>query len=191
MNNQLENYEAFRKAVNDLRLEKQTLVEFSKLLKNDPNFKQMRNQARNELQNIYDFIRNEHKMPILPVYLPVRKKILTRGLARHAFGIPQEIRLYFLQGSMTKPYEEWTPKDLDCCSRKKVFEILIHESAHVLEACWHGEMGHEKPFVEAYQTIESFLEQSSFDILMDKRLRLLGCPENSYADKVAKRSKLK
>ena len=191
MNNQLENYEAFRKAVNDLRLEKQTLEEFSNVLKNDPNFKRLRNQARSELQGIYDFIRNEHKMPRLPVYLPVRKKILTRGLARHAFGIPQEVRVYFLQGCMTKPYEEWTPKDLDCCSRKKVFEILIHESAHVLEACWHGEMDHDRPFVEAYQTIESFLERSKFAVLVDKRLRLLGCPENSYADKVAKRGKHK
>ena len=177
----LKKYEEFKIAVNCLIGETSTLKEFSTRLKEDPELSIFRRNAREELQSIYNLIQRYFDLPALPVYLPVRKKIVVQGRAFNAWGTPTEVRLYPIRGCQTKPYEAWTPADLTCLSQLEIFETLVHEIAHVLEAHRNGSMGHEKPFVDAYEAIEAFLKSQGFLELFSPALRLMGVPMGSYA----------
>lgn len=64
--------------------------------------------------------------------------------------------------------------DLNCHSRFEIFETLVHEAAHALEAVRIGKMGHEKPFVDAYEDIEALLKRYSFSHMLKPWLRLSG-----------------
>jgi len=174
-------YEEFKVAVNCLIGETSTLKEFSTRLKEDPELSLFRNNARGELQSIYNLVQRHFGLPALPVFLPVRKKIVVQGIALHERGTTTEVRLYPVRGCQTKPYEDWTPTDLTCLAQPQIFETLVHEIAHVLEDQRHGRMGHEKPFVDAYEAIEDFLKSQGFAELFLPGLRLVGAPMGSYA----------
>jgi len=176
MNTNLDNYSAYKQAVDHLRLEVVSLDEFSIELKQAPELKCLRGKARAELQTLYDNLSVDLDLPKLPVYLPVRKKIYVSGAAYHTGGVPSEIRIYSIKGCSNKVYEKWTPKDIRAYTEAEIFETFIHESAHVLEAVRHGRMSHGKPFIKAYMNIEEYFLNHGFDHLIDSEIRLTGVP---------------
>jgi len=179
----LEGYSKFHAAVLEECQQASTLQELSVKLKSDPALKGLRTFARRELQEAFDQMGSHVGITKVPVYLPVRKKIRTRGQAHTLEDIPQEIRIYAIEGS-TKPYALWTPSDISCMSTAEVFECLMHEAAHILEADRHSAMSHDQNFVNAYEAIEQFVEISSYSVIRDKSLRLAGVPNNSIAARI-------
>ena len=156
MTTNLDKYREYQLAIEQLRLNISSLDEFSVELKQDPELVRLRNQARNELQKLYDNLSVDFNLPKLPVYLPVRKKIYVSGAAYHTGGVPSEIRIYTIKGCSNKAYDKWKPKDIRAYTEAEIFETFIHETAHVLEATRHGRMGHGKPFIKAYMNIEEY-----------------------------------
>lgn len=179
----LERYSDFRAAVLAECRKARTLQELSSKLKSDPALKRLRTIARQELQEVFEDICSHVGISNVPVYLPVRKKIRTRGQAHTLANFPKEIRIYAIEGS-PKPYQLWTPLDISCMTVPEVFETLMHEAAHILEADRHGAMSHDQNFVDAYETIERFVEGSPYSEIWDRSLRLRGAPGNSIATKV-------
>jgi hypothetical protein len=158
-----------------------TLAAFSAALKGDGRLSLLRCLARAELQRLYDAIRPPFGLPAIPVYLPVRKKVQVAGRANALGGMPTEIRVYPIHGPPGKDYASWQPCDLRIDSEEWVFETLLHESAHVLEATRHGLMGHEHAFVAAYCDIESHLVALGMVKAAGAPLRFSGCPPTSHA----------
>ena len=170
----LENYRAYRLAVDELRFRTITLDEFSARLKRDPKPRILRGKARAELQTLYDNLSDDLDILQLPVYLPIRKKIYVSGAAYHTAGVPSEIRIYSIKGCSSRPYDDWTPKDVRACTEPELFETFIHETAHMLEATRTGRMGHGHPFMKAYENIEEYFLNSGFENLIDPKIRLTG-----------------
>ncbi len=174
--NGLEKYQAYKFAMDELRLQASSLDEFSSGLKLDPRLKSLRSKARNELQKLYDNLSDDLDIPRLPVYLPIRKKIYVSGAAYHTGGVPSEIRIYSIKGCSSKPHDKWTPRDIRACSESELFETFVHEIAHVLEAVRTGRMGHGKPFIKAYENVEEYFLNQGFEELVDPKIRLTGVP---------------
>jgi hypothetical protein len=181
MINRLDKYRAYKHAVELCLQSSITLDEFSAMLKDDPRLTGFRARARAELQTLYDQLRLDFRLPELPVYLPVRKKIAVYGAAFHHGGNPTEIRIYCLKGAAGKPYDRWTPADIRVCSEAELFETFIHETAHILEVTRHGRMGHSRPFVKAYEDVEEYFVNNRFGYLIDPKLRLMGVPKKARA----------
>lgn len=176
MRNELVKYRAFKHATEELRYKVNTLDDFSEILKHDSRLKRLRNEARNELQALYDSLRQHFGLGPLPVYFPVRKKIYEAGRAIHEHGSSTEIRIYSIKGCSTKPYSAWTPLDVGCYSESEVFETFIHEIAHILEAFRYGKMSHGKSFINSYEEIEAYFKARGFGGLIDPAIRLTGIP---------------
>lgn len=183
----LEHYEEYRAVVADACKKATSLRELTSVLKDSPRAKTCRKNAREELQGVFDRIAAELALPSVPVYLPVRKKIAVVGLAQHQAGVPKEIRIYPVRGDSRKPYSSWRPRDIECLETAEVFETLLHETAHVLEAHTTGKTGHEEDFVRAYCEVEKVAIALGFAELLRPSLRLTGVPRNSYAAKVVQK----
>jgi hypothetical protein len=183
-------YTKYASAVAQLRSAVSSLSAFTISLKEDKQLIELRNKARSELQGIYDLVRFRFEMPAIPVYLPVRKKIMVRGQA-HALGsMPQEIRIYSIHGPATKVYALWQPQDIIIDPQDSVLETVVHECAHVLEIHRHGVMGHECDFVSAYCDIEMSLIAARVCRHLSSLYRYSGCPAGSYAARQFGRSGL-
>jgi hypothetical protein len=178
----LKKYSAFRQEVQHACEKSRSLKELTLALKSNP-AKMMRIEARKELQDLYNLIAEEFELKEIPVYLPVRKKIAVRGRAVTWIGTPKEIRIYPIKGAF-KAYDKWKPSDIDVVPVSKVLEILMHEAAHVFEACSFGVMSHGQNFVDAYNLIAKFVEASPYGELIDPSIRLWGAPTNSVATAV-------
>ena len=182
----LPRYEEFRDAVEALLVISNSLQDFTSELKNNNHYKHIRNNARMELQSIYNEVSRKFKLPQIPVYLPIRKKIWNRGQAHTMNGIPTEIRVYPIEGPAGISYRYWLPQHITICSKLAVFEIFKHEIAHVISAVQNGVMDdHDEAFVEAYDVINMYFSANGFDSLIDPTLELFGVPSYSYAAKVA------
>ncbi|MCP4583912.1 MAG: hypothetical protein GY839_20055 [candidate division Zixibacteria bacterium] len=179
MINKLDNYTAYKRAINELRYKVSDLNEFSARLKQESHLKNLRCGARKELQTLYDNLSQDLDVIQLPVYLPARKKIYVSGAAYHTGGVPSEIRIYSIKGCSNKPYDKWIPKDVRACSEPEIFETFVHESAHVLEATRTGRMGHGKPFIKAYENIEEYFLNQGLEQLIDPEIRLTGIPRKA------------
>jgi hypothetical protein len=153
MNRRLNKYLAYAEELRKLQWQCATLHKFSRVVKDNPDLRRLRMEARTELQAIYRCIKNYFQLPYINVYLPARKKPNVAGLAFHSNGIPEQIRIYNITGCAIKPYEFWLPTDLSVATEECVFETFIHESAHVLDVGRNGDTGHEEPFVEAYEDV--------------------------------------
>lgn len=188
MNGHLHKYLAYAKELNTQRKLCLTLGKFSQIVKYNRELRRLRMEARLEIQTIYGWIRNHFQLPHVDVYLTPRKKPHIAGLAFHNNCSPKEIRIYNITGCGTKSYDRWLPTDLHVATEECVFETFIHESAHILEVCRYGEMGHEEPFVEAYEDIEVYLKDCGYANLINPTLRLTGAPTESYANQVKMRS---
>jgi hypothetical protein len=188
MDKQLSQYVLYADAVEVLQRQCVTLNAFSSKLKNDAQLLRLKGAARSELQEIYRLLVRRFRLPNIPVYFPVRKKIYVQGLTGHCIGVPKEIRIYPIRGCSTIPYNDWKPTDIAVMSKEEVFETFIHEAAHVLEMMRNGCSDHEKPFVEAYEDIETCLFESGYGGLINSSFRLTGVPRGSYADLVKPRS---
>jgi hypothetical protein len=174
-------YTKYAIAVAQLRSAVSSLSAFTISLKEDKQLVELRNKARAELQGVYDLVRFRFEMPAIPVYLPVRKKIMVRGQA-HALGsMPQEIRIYSIHGPVTKVYALWQPQDIIIDPQDSVLETIVHECAHILEVHRHGVMGHEHNFVLAYCDIEMTLIAERACRSLGSLYRFSGCPAGSYA----------
>jgi hypothetical protein len=178
--------EVYLDAVRTLQRAAGPLDQFSGRLRQDPELQRLRMAGRAELQAIFDQISAHFDLGPVPVYFPVRKKISIWGRAYVCAEVPQEIRIYPIHGPAGKPYANWRPSDLLINSREEVFEILLHESAHALEARRFATLGHEQRFVAAYEEIERFLLAAGYGTLMAPGLRLFGAPPNSCAARVAR-----
>jgi hypothetical protein len=176
LRNGLIKYRAFRQAVDELRTETDTLEGFSEMLRHDDRLKKLRNEARAELQLLYDDLRQHFGLGPLSVYFPVRKKIYEAGRAVQEHGSSTEIRIYSIKGCSAKPYNSWAPADVGCYSEAEVFETFIHEVAHVLESSRHGKMTHGKSFIGSYEEIEAYFKARGFGGLIDPAIRLTGVP---------------
>jgi len=163
----LTEYRRFARAINELCAKSPDLATFSKAVRDDPILASLRIGARAELRAIYRKVARHFGMPDIPLHLPVRKKIQTRGLAFHQQGMPTEIRVYPLEAPR-KPYETWEPSDLRCSPDWDVLDTVIHESAHVLEALRFGEMTHGPRFKQAYAEIAVFLKANGLEALIDE-----------------------
>lgn len=182
----LPKYEIFREAVQLLCVQASTLDVFTSVLKTDTHLTMLRNDARSELQSIYDQVRKDLSLPSIPVYLPIRKKVSTRGQAHSICGSPTEIRVYPIEGVRGVSYGNWQPQDIRVCSSKVVFECLKHEIAHVIATHRNGRMdNHDETFVHAYDEINAYFKERGFAQLIDPKLELWGVPQGSFAANIA------
>lgn len=179
-------YDEYREAVEVLRNSTYTRQEFSIQLKNDQSLKSLRNAARNELQSIYDEVRQDLELPIVSVFLPRRMKVRTRGQAHAVGSNPTEIRVYPIEGPVGIPYQNWRPQHVTICTKFVAFEIFKHEVAHVISTHRNGRMdNHDETFVAAYDEINEYFKSHGFEPLIDKSLELWGVPPTSYAAMIA------
>jgi hypothetical protein len=100
----LPRYAAFARDVEHARSVSPSLSAFTQTLRGDHGVVRRRSHARAELQGLYNLARDHFRLPDIPVYLPVRKKICVLGLARNPGGTPAEIRVYAIHGPSEKPY---------------------------------------------------------------------------------------
>ena len=179
-------YQIFRKAAVELSTQVVSASEFKHALKNDVGLKQLRNSAREELKSIYDKVAKDLSLPDIPVYLPIRMKVSTRGVAFSECSSPTQIRIYPVEGISGVSRDAWKAKDIALCSKAKVFEILKHEIAHIMEAHRNSVMGdHDERFVKAYDEINCYFKENGFADLIDANLELWGCPPYSHAATIA------
>lgn len=175
-------YEAYRLATVELTEQDISLDEFTRVLKTDPRFKSLRYQAKKELKLIYDRVAKDLSLPNIPVFLPIRKKVSTRGQAHSICGSPTEIRVYPIEGVSGISRDEWKTEDIAVSSKEMAFEVLKHEIAHVIETHRNEVTGdHDALFVEAYDEINSYFKANGYENLIDPGLELWGCPPNSCA----------
>lgn len=162
----LKAYEKFSGTLKNLISRAQSLTEFTKLAKTDPEVKRLKQKAKDEFEQIYSLLAGHFDLPYLPVYMPLRKKVSVRGKAfASPSGFPTEVRIYPIEAP-GKPYEEWHPSDLTCSSKIAIFDTFTHEVAHILEAKRYGRMGHGQNFKKARREIEEVLRERGFGDLI-------------------------
>jgi|CXWL01.1.fsa_nt_gi hypothetical protein len=181
----LSNVEAFLLATESIRQHTSTLSEFDALLKSRANV-ELRLRARIELRQLYLEMSKGLNLPDVPVNFSKRKKIAIRGLARSLACVPTEIRIYPICGVSGVSFENWTPIDLEVCTKSIVFEIFRHEVAHVLATHkFRIDCGHEELFVAAYDEVSQWMRSNGFESYMLNEYELWGVPLNSFAAHVA------
>ncbi len=171
----------YRANLTELIVRKQSMGDINQYLKNDCECSRLRSLARAEMQGIYIHVAVKCNLPKLNVFLPVRKKVATMGLARTVGGVPEEIRIYPLHGPSHKEYAQWHPRELTVDSREDVVETLLHEIAHVFQAQHERVMDHEDSFIRAYFEVEKCFLDIGFEDLLILPKRFSGCPRGSKA----------
>lgn len=178
----LTKYKEFRKEVQSLMETTFSIKYFSEQLKREPHLKSIRNNARRELQTICDIICKDLSIPRVKVFLPIRKSVHKRGLARSVNSKPEEIRIYPIVGPSGIPYSKWSPKQLVISSKFEVLDTLVHEIAHVIVAYRHGDVaGHGREFVAAYDEVREYMRTHGYEDLIKSYLELSGVPPRSFA----------
>ena len=144
-----------------------SLSDFSYALKHDPQIKKIKNKTRNELQTLYDEMRDVFNLPRASVFLPFRKKINVRGRAGKNFSLKTEIRVYPVKGPNGIAYRQWTPDDLQFLTVEQLFSTFIHEVAHIHEKNTFGKMGNHGPeFCASERKVGEYLQTHGFKSLM-------------------------
>jgi hypothetical protein len=166
--------------VSDLVATSRTAHAVLRALKSRTRLRQARHAAQDELQNIYYHMRQHLGLPALTVRLPLRKKFRLGGIADHSPGF-WEIRIYPIRVSPLAASSNQRAEDIFTYGPAMVSEILLHEIAHIHEAWFTGDSGHEESFVRSYCIVEQALLERGFGHLLGRCVRFVGCPVGSAA----------
>jgi len=181
----LTKYLFFRSYVADYCARGVDMKTLNTYLKKDPECSKLRSAARSEFQSIYNAVAKKLGLPKVSVFLPTRKKVRVRGIARTVSGTPTEIRIYCIHGPSGKEYTSWSSSDMtiddNCC----VCETLVHEIAHIYEAHFDATLSHDETFIKGYLATEEVFHELGFKDLLLQENRFVGCPRDSKAAQLA------
>ena len=179
--NQLAAYTRFSLMFRDVRAASKTLPALVRATKKNTGLRAARLAAWAELQSVYDHIAFGLRLPRIPLYLPLRKRVRVGGGVLHFGSVPKEIRLFPFWGVVKKQRRDWQPSEIGVTTPMAMCEILLHEVAHVHQLHFEHAGDHEHSFVRSYVAVEEVMLGFGFGPLLPQRLRLIGCPPGSYA----------
>lgn len=178
---ELSKYVSFRNHVEEYCATGRDMKTLNTHLKKDQHCSKLRSAARAEFQTIYNLAAEKLQLPQVSVFLPTRKKVSVRGIARTVSGTPTEIRIYAIHGPSHKEYKSWKSTDMKLDDNCGVCETLVHEIAHIYEAHFHSTLSHDKTFIEGYLATEKTFLKLGLEALLLQKNRFTGCPSDSKA----------
>lgn len=178
---ELSKYVSFRNHVEEYCATGRDMKTLNTHLKKDQHCSKLRSAARAEFQTIYNLAAEKLQLPQVSVFLPTRKKVSVRGIARTVSGTPTEIRIYAIHGPSHKEYKSWKSTDMKLDDNYGVCETLVHEIAHIYEAHFHSTLSHDKTFIEGYLATEKTFLKLGLEALLLQKNRFTGCPSDSKA----------